>query len=216
MKPMLLDLFCGAGGAAMGYYRAGFRVVGVDIEPQPHYPFDFVQGDAIEFLHAYSRRAVGQRFAAFHASPPCQGYSKMNHVHKRDYPLLIEPVRDLLEPIGLPYVIENVEGAPLKNPVTLCGTSFGLKVIRHRLFESNVTLKAPPCGSHKGEIYSPAGHGDPNWRNHAANPHLSGRGYTDRCRQAMGVDWMNRDELAESIPPAYTEYVGHQLMEVLR
>jgi len=207
MRPLLLDLFCGAGGAAKGYANAGFTVVGVDIVPQRHFPFSFHQREALEFL-----RIHGRRFDAVHASPPCQGYSRMNHVHKREYPLLIEPVRDLLIEVGLPYVIENVEGAPLINPVTLCGTSFGLKVIRHRIFETNWDLTGLPCGSHEGEIYSPAGHGDPNWRNREKNPHLSGKGYTERCRRAMAIDWMNRDELAEAIPPAYTEFIGTQLL----
>ena len=210
MHPMILDLFCKAGGASVGYWDAGFRPVGVDIAPQKNYPFMFTQGDALEALTSGS---LLRGVVAIHASPPCQGYSRMNHVHKRDYPKLIEPVRELLRSTGLPYVIENVEGAPLIDPVTLCGSSFGLKVIRHRLFESNIPLTAPPCGSHEGEFYSPAGHGDPNRRNRSRNPHLSGLGYTARCRAAMGISWMNRDELAEAIPPAYTEWIGRQLLE---
>lgn len=208
-RPPLLDLFCGAGGAAKGYHDAGFDVVGIDINPQPNYPFEFIQADALNPPVDLSD------FDVIHASPPCQGYSRMNHVHKRDYPMLIEPVRDLLRRAGVVYVIENVEGAPLDKPVTLCGSSFGLKVIRHRLFESNVGLSAPLCGSHEGEFYGPAGHGDPNRRKREANPHLGGKGYTDRCRAAMGIDWTNRDELAEAIPPAYTEYIGRQLLEAL-
>jgi DNA (cytosine-5)-methyltransferase 1 len=206
---LLIDFFCKAGGTSVGYSRAGFAVVGVDIEPQRNYPGEFVQMDALEAIPRM--RELWPDAVAAHASPPCQGYSRMNSVHKRDYPLLIEPVRDALQASGLPYVIENVEGAPLVDPITLCGSSFGLKVLRHRLFESNVPLSAPPCGSHVGEFYSPAGHGDPNWRHREKNPHLKGKGYTDRCRAAMGISWMNRDELAEAIPPAYTEHIGRQL-----
>lgn len=211
MRPLLLDLFCGAGGASAGYRLAGFDVIGVDLFPQKHYPYEFRQQDALEELDRIIMWGNG-RLAAIHASPPCQGYSKMNSVHKREYPMLIEPVRDALKAIGVPYVIENVEGAPLHTPVTLCGTMFGLKVIRHRLFETNFPVNQPKCNSHVGEFYSPAGHGDPNWRHREKNPHLRGKGYTDRCRAAMGIDWMNRDELAESIPPAYTNYIGVQLM----
>lgn len=205
----LLDLFCKAGGASMGYHKAGFEVVGVDIEPQPNYPFEFHQADALTFPL--------EGFDVVHASPPCQGYSRMNHVHKKKYPLLIEPIRQRLVDSGALWVIENVVGAPLHEPITLCGTSFGLKVIRHRIFESNAVLVAPPCGSHEGEMYSPAGHGDPNWRNRERNPHLRGKGYTYRAKEAMGgLHWMNRDELAESIPPAYTEHIGRQLVNHLK
>lgn len=208
VRPLLLDLFSGAGGAAMGYHRAGFDVVGVDIAFQPHYPFEFHQADALTFPL--------DGFDVIHASPPCQAYSRMNHVHKREHPELIEPTRVLLRSAGLPHVIENVEGAPLENPITLCGTSFGLGVIRHRLFESSVRLTAPPCDTHRPGMYAPTGHGDPNWRKHRDHPHLRGKGYTQRCRDAMGIDWrMNRDEMAESIPPAYTEWIGKQLMEAV-
>lgn len=203
---VLLDLFCGAGGAARGYADAGFIVVGVDIAPQPHYPYTFHQADALDYLSRH-----GPEFHAIHASPPCQGYSRMNHIHKRTYPMLITPVRRLLIGTGRPYVIENVEGAPLRNPITLCGAMFGLQVIRHRIFESNRPITAPVHVDHIGEFYSPTGHGDPNWRKRNTNPHLRGIGYTARCRAAMGIDWMNRDELAEAIPPAYTRWVGGQL-----
>lgn len=210
-KPRLLDLFCGAGGASVGYARAGFEVDGIDFHLQPHYPFTFVLDNVMSVLE--DNPSWLKDYDAIHASPPCQGYSRMNHIHKRSYPLLIEPVRNHLLLLGIPYVIENVEGAPLLDPITLCGTMFGLKVIRHRLFETSFPLTAPSgCGSHEGEFYSPAGHGDPNWRHRSKNPHLSGKGYTDRCRAAMGIDWMNRDELAEAIPPSYTEHVGHALL----
>ena len=137
--PRLLDLFCGAGGAAMGYHRAGFTVVGVDINPQRHYPFEFHQADALEFDVS--------GFDAIHASPPCQAFTayKRRPNHVGDYPDLIWPTRQKLIASGVPYVIENIPKAPLLNPITLCGSSFGLDVRRHRLFESNVPLLAPPC-----------------------------------------------------------------------
>lgn len=205
-RPRLLDLFCGAGGAAMGYYRAGFDVIGVDLNPQPHYPFEFYQADALTFEIRGAH--------AVHASPPCQHYSRMRSVTRGQYPDLVAATRDWLEAAGVPWVIENVPGAPLRDPVELCGLSFGLNVIRHRLFESPVCLLAPAHGAHRPGTYSPTGHGDPNWRERAAFPHLRGRGYTQRCREAMGVDWMTRDELAQSIPPAYTEHIGKQLIAV--
>ena len=148
MKPRLLDLFCGAGGAAMGYHRAGFEVVGVDINPQPHYPFEFIQGDAVEVaLDAW------RLFDAIHASPPCQAYSwsakRWAEVERAE---LVAPTRSLLADIGRPYVIENVVGAPLIDPITLCGEMFGLEVIRHRLFESNQWLMSMPHRKHRGTV----------------------------------------------------------------
>jgi DNA (cytosine-5)-methyltransferase 1 len=209
VSPRILDAFCKAGGAGMGYHRAGFDVIGVDIEPQPHYPFRFVQAD----VFSLPARWIGNEFDAVHASPPCQAYSKLNRFHKREYPLLLEPTRALLQASGLPFIIENVPGAPLIDPVTLCGVAFGLQVIRHRAFESNWALSAPVHVTHPSGLYSPTGHGDPNWAHREANPHLSGIGYTARCRVAMGIMWMTRNELAEAIPPAYTEHLGRQLVQ---
>lgn len=210
--PVLLDLFCGAGGAAMGYHRSGFDVVGIDVNPQPHFPFEFHQMDWRDALRQFRSWAD-----VIHASPPCQAFSAMNNVHHRDHPRLIEPVRAALQATGKPWVIENVEGAraAMCQPVTLCGTMFGLGVIRHRLFESSLPIRAPRHPGHTGTFYSPSGHGDPNWRHRDANPHLRGKGYTQRCREAMGIDWMNRDELAQAIPPTYTEFIGRQLMSFL-
>src|SRR5713226_9004155 len=142
-KPRLLDLFCGAGGAAAGYARAGFEVVGVDIRPQPRYPFAFHQADALT--------CSLDGFDAYHASPPCQLYSRTHRLWKSSvHPDLVDPLRQRLRATGKPYMLENVPGAPLPGSIVLCGTMFGLGVLRHRLFESNVLLFLPgPC-AHKG------------------------------------------------------------------
>jgi DNA (cytosine-5)-methyltransferase 1 len=144
----LLDLFCGAGGAAMGYYRAGYtEIVGVDIHPQKRYPFTFVQGDALEYLAAH-----GHEFDLIHASPPCQAYSRARMLQGNDHPDLVGPTRELLIASGKPYIIENVVGAPLINPIRLTGTMFGLLTVRPRLFESNLPipmlLEPPFAGKH--------------------------------------------------------------------
>lgn len=147
-RPLLLDLFSGAGGAAVGYHRAGFDVVGVDIEPQPDYPFRFYRHDALQFLAEHARL-----FDAVHASPPCQHYCRTNRGNSGNhlaYPDLVADIRRALERTALPYVIENVPGAPLHDPVTLCGEMFGLRVIRHRLFESNLPLLQPEHPRHRG------------------------------------------------------------------
>lgn len=145
MKPLLLDAFCCAGGAGYGYHLAGFDVVGVDIEPQPNYPFEFVQADAIEYI-----RAHGGGFALIHASPPCQAWSPLNAYNKKDYPELIAPAREAIQSTGKPYVIENVPTAEsqLVNPTMLCGTMFDLKIYRHRLFETSFDFKVPEHGDH--------------------------------------------------------------------
>jgi DNA (cytosine-5)-methyltransferase 1 len=208
----LLDLFCGAGGAGMGYHRAGFDVTGVDIAPQPRYPFTFIQGDALEYVCAH-----WQEYEVIHASPPCQRYSRITRVENRDnHPDLLEPTRKLLEIIGLPYVMENVELAPINTAIMLCGSMFGLKVYRHRLFESNKLLfqpshiphrdNTPRAGmgiSDKGYISITSG----GVRNLPAE--WSPAAYKN---MAMGIDWMTQAELTESIPPAYTEYIGKQLI----
>jgi DNA (cytosine-5)-methyltransferase 1 len=221
MKPRLLDLFCGAGGAAMGYHRAGFEVVGVDINPQPNYPFQFVQADALEFLHEYlsTRGDMYDQYDAIHASPPCQkhvaGLAAVNRALGRElqHANLISPTRDLLRETGLPYVIENVVGAPLENPVRLCGSSFGLAVRRHRLFESSFPLMVPPCahGQHNGDYWSSWMPNGERRRAPAAQVYGAG-GERHRWPEAMGIDWMTGDELVEAIPPAYTELIGTQLL----
>ena len=211
--PRLLDLFCGAGGAGMGYHRAGFEVVGVDVHPQPRYPFEFHQADALEWLDEGG--AVG--FDAIHASPPCQAYSSLRALTPRDHPELVEPIRERLRASGLPYIIENVVGAPLLGAVTLCGSSFGLPLRRHRLFESNCPLLVPSCAHEQLPAIWHVPLGDPR-RNKQPSRFVGVygstryRGEDANRRQAMGIEWMNRKELTQAIPPAYTELLGHQLM----
>lgn len=233
MSPRLLDLFCGAGGCSAGYERAGFEVVGVDIEPQPRYPFEFIQMDALDALGCLLERGLnapvglgGCRhyllgdFDAAHASPPCPAYaniSKQQGTADR-HPRLIEPVRDLLERSGLPYVIENVPGAPLKNSIRLCGSSFGLRVRRHRLFECSFPIMAPPCvhgwqRSNTNRLRSgyelPVDSVVPVYGGGQAGFDIA------TCREAMGIDWMTTDELNNAIPPPYTEHIGGYLMAAL-
>lgn len=209
----LLDLFCCAGGAARGYDQAGFEVVGVDIDHQPRYPYEFVRADALslspEFLAS---------FDAIHSSPPCQSYSDLarRNGNADEWPRLIEPVRELLIRTGRPYVIENVEGAPLIDPVVLCGTMFpGLRVIRHRLFETNFPLAAPPHGKH------PKVHTFDKRKSHYGKTddmidfvQVTGGGNCTvaAAKDAMDINWMNKGELNEAIPPAYTRYIGKYLI----
>ena len=222
-KPKLLDLFSGAGGAARGYQLAGFDVVGVDIEPQPHYPFGFHQADALRFLQGWLSedrpgRGIETCYAAIHASPPCQRFSDLakRNGNADDWPDLIEPVRELLKATGLPYVIENVEGAPLIDPVVLCGVSFPeLRVIRHRLFESNVSLEAPPHKPHPlvfTHDKRKAHYGQLDQDTSYVQVTGGGNCTVANKRDAMGIDWMDGHELNEAIPPAYTEFIGAQLM----
>lgn len=206
----------------MGYHRAGFDVVGVDIAPQPHYPFRFHQWDVLELMPCLLRgdKVVGFRwfnldgFAAIHASPPCQAYSKAQRIQKREHPDLIGPTREFLQDAQfgrltqLPWVIENVPGAPLRQPIRLEGQQFGLKLFRPRIFETNWAVEIeplipPPPAQVKmgrkpkaGEAIQVVG----NFSDVAAG------------RAAMGIDWMTRDELSEAIPPAYTQFIGEQLL----
>lgn len=210
----LLDLFCGAGGAAVGYHRAGFgEIVGVDVNPQPRYPFAFVQADALEVL---ADRGFLAGFDAVHASPTCYAWSKMRDCRpgsKDDQPDLITPTRPLLQASGLPYVIENVPGSPLLNPVQVCGSGLGLKVQRHRLFESNMPLLGMPC-AHGQNPWNPA-YGHSTGRKRRRVPVIGEwRVPLQLQREAMGIDWMTLAELTEAIPPAYCEFVGSQLLAV--
>jgi DNA (cytosine-5)-methyltransferase 1 len=193
----------------MGYHRAGFEVVGADIKPQPRYPFEFHQADALEYLAEH-----GHEFDAVHASPPCQGYSVTQHIHGYEYPLLIEETRELLLATGKPYVIENVMGAPMNSPTILDGRMFGLKVIRRRQFEANWFLLAPAPAQVK--VYTHSSKGYSAHRNGATHITVAGHNYDfEDGKAAMKIDWMTKDELAEAIPPAYTEFIGRQLLRQL-
>lgn len=215
MKPRLLDLFCGAGGAASGYAAAGFDVTGVDKRPMPRYPFRFVQADALEYAAAH-----GHEYDAIHASPPCQKYTSLSTRHsEREYPDLIPPTRALLQKIGRPYVIENVEGAPMAGPfVTLCGTALGLGTVsgdlrRHRLFElSSTWMLVPPCQHRRDRpaigVY---GHSGGIEKRKGGTP----RSTLDDWKRAMEIEWMTQDEIAQAIPPAYTRFIGEQLRRAL-
>lgn len=208
-KPRLLDLFAGAGGAAIGYHRAGFDVVGVDIDPQPNYPFEFHQADAMTFPL--------DGFDAIHASPPCQAYTAYRRRGGgvgNGYPDLIDDIRHRLIRALVPWVIENVPGAPLHNPIQLCGSNFGLDVRRHRLFESHLMLMAPPCNhGRQTPRFPPA--------TNRTNPRSTVEIGVWRIplavqQQAMGIDWMTLEELTEAIPPAYTQWIGEQLLAHLK
>ena len=208
----LLDLFSGAGGAAMGYHQAGFEVTGVDHLPQPHYPFVFVQADALEYLAEF-----GQEYDVIHASPPCQGYSKARHIHRSyDHPDLVGETRDGLQKTGKPYVIENVPGAPLFNPLLLCGSMFPeLRVYRHRLFEGSPILSMAPAMCNHSFTLPPYKIAFHTLDNHE---YITVTGHNFRAedgRRAMQIDWMTRDELAQAVPPAYTRYIGEQLQRIL-
>jgi DNA (cytosine-5)-methyltransferase 1 len=225
MKPLLVDLFCCAGGASMGYHQAGYEVIGVDLDPQPHYPFEFYQGDALELTALWDGPASGvvtfdgRPVSAIHASPPCQSFSQAVKIKNREnYPDLIEPTRTILRSTGLPYVIENVPRAPLIDAIKLCGSSFGLPIRRHRKFESNVVLMAPPCihGAYP-RIYPPAWNRTTPLRVLSISGGYTGAVDLEEHKAAMGVDWeMTGHELSESIPPAYTRFIGEQLLAIAR
>jgi DNA (cytosine-5)-methyltransferase 1 len=215
----LLDLFCGAGGCAggcaVGYHRAGFaEVVGVDIAPQPNYPFTFVLGDALEYVSKH-----GHTFDMIHASPPCQAYSITCHIHgkSKSYPDLIGATRAALRATGKPYVIENVPGSPLVNPVKLRGDMFGLRVLRERWFETNPWLLSPPMPPRPKDAYTNVSRGYSSFSAGATYICVAGHNFSRADgAKAMAIDWMQaRDELAQAIPPAYTEYIGKQMIRVI-
>lgn len=211
----LLDLFCGGGGCSVGYASAGFDVVGVDLHPQPNYPFEFVQADALDFMHGMIGSGGLERlgFDAIHASPPCQAFTTARVIHGvGDHADLLTPTRALLEQTGLTWVIENVPGAPMRKDLVLCGSMFGLGsgkqgLQRHRWFEFSDSLIAPalvsPC-NHRRQTVSVFGHGGHNYNG------------IETWREAMGIDWMTRDELAQAIPPDFTTFIGAALMAHLR
>ena len=207
-KPRLLDLFCGAGGAAMGYHRAGFDVVGVDIKLQRRFPFEFVQADALTFPL--------EGFDAIHASPPCQAHSVTQNFTKASHGTgwMLAATRERLRAAGVPWVIENVPGAPMRADFKLCGCMFDLpRLKRERWFETSwggFSLRSP-C-YHREPVITVAGHDVPS------HQRKFGRTVSlDERKAAMGIDWMGRDELGQAIPPAYTEHLGQYLLaEVLR
>jgi DNA (cytosine-5)-methyltransferase 1 len=232
-RPRLLDLFCGAGGCSVGYERAGFDVVGVDLHPQPNYPFEFHCQDALRVLSGEKDHPEGgagidpdvmevwydewrqlrlDRFDAIHASPPCQAYSQAALGQRnagKEYPDIVAETRDLLNATGLPWVIENVPGAPMRPDLRICGCMVGLELRRVRWFETSwhAFELAEPC-HHPHPVVSVVGHGTPSWvrAQLGFNPSIA------HYRAAMGIDWMNRNELSQAIPPAYTERVGRLLM----
>lgn len=232
----MLDLFCGAGGAAVGYHRAGFEVVGVDIEPQPDYPFEFHQVDAtalrpdrihdcwheqasLSQLAGMSLVCLG-KFDAAHASAPCQASCALTKGTNqgREYPQLIPAARNLLSEWGGPFVLENVQGSDLRRDLVLCGEMFGLGVIRHRYFEVHgFTARQSPHIKHRGRV---AGWRHGEWFD---GPYFAvygdggGKGTVEQWQQAMGIDWTaDRKSIAEAIPPAYTQFIGEQLIEHLQ
>ena len=232
-RPRLLDTFCGAGGCSMGYYRAGFDVVGVDINPQKNYPFEFHQGDALEFIAEH-----GHEFDVIHASPPCQVHSVMTKRWGRDtiqnHVDLIPAARAVLKAAGKPYVIENVPGARscLITPVMLCGTMFGLgangaQLRRHRYFECSFFVGlTPPCQHDQSSSIGVYGGGQHPKRRRTIGVYGHSGDYSkrdghkafgvDARREAMGIDWMTQAELSQAIPPAYTEYIGKRIMDIIR
>lgn len=204
--PRILDLCCKAGGASWGYHLAGWEVVGVDIELQPDYPFPFIQGNALDI------DLTG--FDAYHASPPCQRFSPLLALHpqyRENHLDLIDPIRTRLQATGKPYIIENVPAAPLENALFLCGTMFGLRTIKHRKFESNVLLFQPHHHKHKlkaAKLKKPQD--DEYWSSYGFF------GYKQEAQEALGINWMKTcPEIANAIPPAYTEYLGKQLLEYI-
>ena len=211
----LLDLFSGAGGAAVGYHRAGFEVVGVDIKPQKHYPFEFHCADAFAFLEKH-----WDEFDVIHASPPCQAFSDLKKMHNaKQHHDLLTPIRDALQWLRRPYVIENVEGAPMHRYLVLCGTMFDLgtkqaELRRHRRFETFPYIPpVEPCRhGQKGRVIGVYGGHGRDRRRTVNTQDFS----TDDRRRAMGISWMNGQELSQAIPPAYSEWIGRRLMEALQ
>jgi DNA (cytosine-5)-methyltransferase 1 len=205
----VLDLCCCGGGASKGYADAGYDVTGVDIVPQPLYPYRFILADMFDYLDAH-----GAEYDLIHASPPCQAYSVTKSLHSNEYPALIPALRDALaHGIGVPYVIENVPGAPLLNPVVLCGQMFGLALYRHRLFECSLPVVAPPHPKH----VQPAT-GTKGWGKSSGAPiqTVTGSNYlANKGRAAMEIDWLPMRQLNQAIPPKYTEFIGRAFLAQL-
>jgi DNA (cytosine-5)-methyltransferase 1 len=213
-RPRVLDLFCCAGGAGMGYWRAGFDVVGVDIQPRPNYPFTFIQGDALDVM-----REMCQEFHLVHASPPCQPHTALTKGTNRgrEYADFLAEMRELCLWFGVDWVIENVAGAPMRADLNLCGEMFGLGVIRHRKFElgwiGSTPARQPEHKRHRGPVRG--------WRHgvYRDGPYIAaygkggGKGSVAEMQTAMDITWTDvHEELTEAIPPAYTAYIGREFI----
>lgn len=225
-KRRLLDLCCGPGGAATGYARVGFEITGVDMSPQPHYPYPFIQADAFHFLAT----ADLSQFDAIHVSPFCQEYSQSRYLrravapHLAPKPKQIRAFRECLERTSLPWIIENVAGSDLPAAVELCGSMFGLPIRRHRWFAASFLLFAPgPC-RHTDSCINPIGGKVRGYGSLSTHTYQDAKGHVRKReaylplatgQAAMGIDWMTLKELSQAIPPAYTAWVGQQLLEVL-
>ena len=215
MGKRLLDLFCGAGGAAMGYFHSGFTdILGIDINPQRNYPFDFIQADALNPPVDFND------FDLIHASPPCQRYTTANSLSSKPktlYPDLLTPTREMLKQFSVPYVIENVPEAMMRVDIMLCGTMFGLRVFRHRWFEISplILILTPPCNHNgtvkNGDYYCVINTGGQNLERGYTTPKCT----TEQMSYAMGIDWMTRYELTQAIPPMYTEFIGKEILQRL-
>ena len=210
-KYKLLDLFCGGGGCSTGYMQAGFEVVGVDLRSQPNYPYKMYRGDALEFLCKH-----GKEFDAIHASPPCQAHTKLAAIARKNqgiyHPDLIPATRELLEDSNRPYVIENVVGAPINDPLVLCGTMFGLKLYRHRLFETTFYVPAPLHPKHVNRCISRGAARPTKDQWYTVTGHFAG---VEEVGRIMGLPHLGQRELAQAIPPAYTKYIGKYLLQHL-
>lgn len=204
MRPIALDLYCCQGGASQGLAAAGFQVVGVDIVPQPNYPFPFIRADAITTLPA--------GFDFVWASPPCQAHTLAQRIQGREHPDLIEPTRAMLRASGIPYVIENVVGAPLQDPITLCGAMFNLLTYRHRLFECSFPIAEPPHPEHVAPNRK-MGRPVPDGEMMHIVGNFSG---VQKARDIMSAQWMNRDGLREAIPPAFAEFIGRAALSQIQ
>lgn len=218
----LLDLFCGEGGASTGYAHAGFTVVGVDSAPMPRYPFEFIQASALDLPLEFL-----QSFDAIAASPPCKVHTRMKAFSSASHVDLVAPTRDVLEQSGKPYIIENVPGAPLRNPLILCGSMFGRDIRRHRLFESNIPLVAPSECRHAEQAATSPGYKVSRYHSGQPKTYLSpvvsvygrgnayGLGETQLWRDIMAMPWASKDGLREAIPPYYTAFLGAQLLAAI-
>jgi len=214
-RPKLLDAFSGQGGATRGYQLAGFHVTGIDIDPQSRYIGDkFIQGDAVAYI-----REHGHEYDAIHASPPCQHYLNLTRVNEAmgrnpSHPDLVAATRGALNTTGRPWVIENIPGAPLIDPVRLCGTSFGLPLRRHRHFESNMPLTGVACQHRRftEPRYWTGWRPNGEHRLSTVVQIYGNAGGSEHWPAALGIDWMDNAGMREALPPAYTTHIGAQLL----